>query len=64
MYAYMTSLRYWKSERVGLATCEDALRYKVQHGLFCVADGAGTTLFSNIWADILVEQFVRDPRNE
>jgi serine/threonine protein phosphatase PrpC len=61
MYADVTSLRYWKSERAGIATCEDALRYKVQHGLFCVADGAGTTLFSNIWADILVERFVQDP---
>src|SRR5205085_988053 len=31
------------------------------HGLFCVADGAGSTLFSNIWADILVEQYQQDP---
>jgi hypothetical protein len=61
MYAHVTTLRYWKSERADLATCEDALCTDRQRGLFCVADGAGTTLFSNIWADILVKQFVHDP---
>ncbi|HEU0001194.1 MAG TPA: protein phosphatase 2C domain-containing protein [Ktedonobacteraceae bacterium] len=61
MFADVTSLRYWKSERADITTCEDALRFDLQHGLFCVADGAGSTLFSNIWADILVEQFVKDP---
>lgn len=61
MFADVTSLRYWKSERADITTCEDALRSDPQHGLFCVADGAGSTLFSNIWADILVEQFVKDP---
>ena len=61
MFANVTCLRYWKSERADITTCEDALRSDVRHGLFCVADGAGTTIFSNIWADILVEQFVQDP---
>ncbi len=61
MFAHVTGLRYWKSERVDLTTCEDALCYDVSRGLFCVADGAGTTLFSNLWADILVRQFAGDP---
>lgn len=61
MFADVISLRYWKSERADITTCEDALRANTQHGLFCVADGAGSTLFSNIWADILVEQFMQNP---
>ena len=61
MFADVTGLRYGKSERADLSTCEDALDSNVQHGLFCVADGAGTTLFSNIWAEILVRKFVQDP---
>jgi len=61
MFAHVTGLRYWKSERAELTTCEDALGYDVPRGLFCVADGAGTTLFSNLWADMLVKQFVSDP---
>jgi serine/threonine protein phosphatase PrpC len=61
MFAHVTGLRYWKSERADLTTCEDALCYDVSRGLFCVADGAGTTLFSNLWADMLVKQFVSDP---
>jgi hypothetical protein len=61
MFAHVSNLRYWKSERADITTCEDASRADTQRGLFCVADGAGTTLFSHIWADILVEQFVRDP---
>lgn len=61
MFAHVTSLRYWKSERADITTCEDALHANVRRGLFCVADGAGTTLFSNIWAEILVEQFAHEP---
>ncbi len=61
MFAHVTSLRYWKSERADITTCEDALQFDTRRGIFCVADGAGTTLFSNIWADILVKQFAHDP---
>lgn len=61
MFADVTGLRYWKSERADLSTCEDAQDSNVQQGLFCVADGAGTTLFSNVWAEILVRQFVQAP---
>jgi len=61
MFAHVTGLRYWKSERADLTTCEDALRFDVSRGLFCVADGAGTTLFSNLWAEMLVKQFMSDP---
>ncbi|HEY0755604.1 MAG TPA: protein phosphatase 2C domain-containing protein [Ktedonobacteraceae bacterium] len=61
MFAHVTNLRYWKSERADITTCEDASRADPQRGLFCVADGAGTTLFSNIWAEILVEYFVLAP---
>lgn len=61
MFAHVTGLRYWKSERADITTCEDALGADIPRGLFCIADGAGTTLFSNIWADILVRQFVQNP---
>lgn len=61
MFAHVTNLRYWKSERADITTCEDASQADPRRGVFCVADGAGTTLFSNIWAGILVEHFVRDP---
>ncbi|HEX7733624.1 MAG TPA: protein phosphatase 2C domain-containing protein [Ktedonobacteraceae bacterium] len=61
MFAHVTNLRYWKSERADLTTCEDASRADPRRGLFCVSDGAGTTLFSNIWAEILVEHFTRAP---
>ena len=61
MFAHVSNLRYWKSERADITTCEDASRADMQRGLFCVADGAGTTLFSNIWADILVNHFIHDP---
>lgn len=61
MFARVTALRYWKSERADMTTCEDALRSDAPRGLFCVADGAGTTLFSHIWAEILVEHFLHNP---
>src|SRR5437762_678922 len=61
MFADVTSLRNWKTERADLTTCEDALRADTRQGLFCVADGAGSTLFSNIWAHILVEQYQQNP---
>src|SRR5215468_9454472 len=61
MFAHISNLRYWKSERADLTSCEDALQADPQRGLFCVADGAGTTLFSNIWAEILTRHFVSDP---
>jgi len=52
MFAQVTRLQYWKSEH-DEQTCEDAYGESVTDGLFAVADGAGTTLFSNIWAKIL-----------
>lgn len=61
MFVHTTPLRYWKSERADISTCEDAFAQNSASGLFAVADGAGTTLFSNIWADILVQQFVTRP---
>jgi hypothetical protein len=60
MFAHITSLRYWKSEH-DEETCEDARGQDAASGLFAVADGAGTTLFSNIWAHILVEHFLSVP---
>src|SRR5258708_14567794 len=57
MFADVSNLRYWKSERADLSTCEDASQADSGRGLFCVSDGAGTTSFSQIWAQILVEQF-------
>ncbi|HEY6542101.1 MAG TPA: protein phosphatase 2C domain-containing protein [Ktedonobacteraceae bacterium] len=60
MFAQITSLRYWKSEH-DAQTCEDAYGEDARHGLFAVADGVGTTLFSNIWSSILVERFLAVP---
>ena len=60
MFAHITQLRYWKSEHEE-ATCEDACSADCARGLFAVADGAGTTLFSNIWAEILAAFFVEVP---
>ena len=60
MFAYVTELRYWKSEHTA-ATCEDVSCSDSEQGLFAIADGAGTTLFSNIWARVLVEHFMNIP---
>jgi hypothetical protein len=60
MFAQVTHLQYWKSEH-DEQTCEDAYGESVTDGLFAVADGAGTTLFSNIWAKILIKSFLTIP---
>lgn len=60
MYAQVTRLQCWKSEHTD-QTCEDALGLNLSHGLLTVADGVGTTLFSNIWARHLVEHFLDTP---
>lgn len=60
MLAQVTRLRYWKSEHEE-ETCEDAYGENIADGLFAVADGAGTTLFSGAWAALLVEHFLRVP---
>jgi hypothetical protein len=60
MFAQITSLRYWKSEH-DETMCEDVCAYDSLRGIFAIADGAGTTLFSNIWAKILVSQFLAVP---
>lgn len=60
MFAQVTGLRYWKSEH-DEQTCEDVLGTNAQAGLFAIADGVGTTLFSNIWAKLLVGYFLNTP---
>lgn len=60
MFARIKKLRYWKSEHDEV-TCEDVYGDDCVHGLFAVADGAGTRLFANIWAEILVTFFVEVP---
>jgi hypothetical protein len=60
MLALVTMLRYWKSEHTD-ETCEDALNEHISQGLFAVADGAGTTLFADAWADFLVRYFLHTP---
>jgi hypothetical protein len=60
MFAQVTRLQYWKSEH-DEQTCEDAYGQNIADGLFTVADGAGTTLFSNIWARILVQSYLTVP---
>jgi Protein phosphatase 2C len=60
MRAQVTMLRHWKSEH-SEETCEDASGENTANGLFAVADGAGTTLFSDAWAASLVRLFLRIP---
>ena len=60
MLAQVTMLRHWKSEHTA-ETCEDAVGVNSAYGLFAVADGAGTTLFSGAWADFLVRHFLTIP---
>lgn len=60
MLAHLTMLRYWKSEHTE-ETCEDAYGENTVQGLFAVADGAGTTLFSDAWAAFLVKHFLLVP---
>lgn len=51
----------WKGESKGLADCEDFAGGIPEAGLFAVADGAGTTSFSGLWAQCLVERFLSEP---
>jgi Protein phosphatase 2C len=60
MFATLTRLRYWKSEH-DETTCEDAYGDDCAQGLFAIADGVGTALYSHIWARILVEYFLAAP---
>lgn len=60
MFAQVTQMQYWKSEH-DEETCEDAYGESAADGLFAIADGAGTTLFSNIWAKILIQSFLTNP---
>lgn len=60
MLTQVTMLRHWKSEH-NEETCEDACGENIAQGLFAVADGAGTTLFSDAWASFLVQHFLRIP---
>src|SRR5436309_14935051 len=60
MLAQVTMLRHWKSEH-NEETCEDACGENTALGLFAVADGAGTTLFSDAWASFLVQHFLHIP---
>jgi len=60
MLAQVTTLRYWKSEH-SEETCEDASGENTGAGLFAVADGVGTTLFSDAWANFLVRHFLHIP---
>ena len=60
MLIHVTRLQYWKSEHTE-QTCEDACGYRPEIGLFAIADGVGTALFSNIWARSLVNCFLDLP---
>ena len=60
MFAQLTRLQYWKSEHTA-QTCEDAYGAKLSEGMLVVADGVGTTLFSNLWARHLVDHFLAIP---
>jgi hypothetical protein len=60
MFVRMTTLQHWKSDHDEFS-CEDAVLADPARGLFALADGAGTTLFSNIWARVLVSCFLHTP---
>lgn len=60
MFVRMTTLQHWKSDH-DASSCEDAVLADPARGLFALADGAGTTLFSNIWARVLVRCFLQVP---
>ena len=60
MFVRITTLQHWKSEH-DAASCEDVVQADPAQGLFALADGAGTTLFSQVWARVLVEQFLQVP---
>ncbi|GCE26322.1 hypothetical protein KDA_18060 [Dictyobacter alpinus] len=60
MYAQVTRLQCWKSEH-NEQSCEDAFAISLSQGLLTVADGVGTTLFSNIWARHLVDHSIATP---
>lgn len=40
---------------------EDALAWNLQHGRFAIADGASESIGAKLWAQLLVEEFVRKP---
>jgi serine/threonine protein phosphatase PrpC len=60
MFAQVKALWWWKLEHVK-ETCEDAYKYDIEKGLFAVADGMSTMVFSHLWANILVNRFVNTP---
>lgn len=60
MFATITKLAYWKSEH-DEQSCEDAFAVNPAAGLFAVADGVGTAVFSNIWARIIAKHFLTIP---
>jgi|SRR5579884_611499 len=43
----------------GLEECQDALAADVERGRFAIADGAAESPYSCVWANLLVEEFVR-----
>ncbi len=61
MLVQTKNLQYWKTEHKDLNGCQDAYALAAEHGIFVVADGAGTTLFPAIWARILARHFVEIP---
>lgn len=43
----------------GLEECQDALGGNAERGRFAIADGAAESPYSSLWAQLLVEEFVR-----
>ena len=43
----------------GLEECQDALAADAERGRFAIADGAAESPYSSLWAQLLVEEFVR-----
>jgi hypothetical protein len=60
MFAQTITLTQEKGEHTPL-TYEDAPLAHPDQGLFALADGAGTTLFSREWARFLVQQYISTP---
>src|SRR2546429_9483523 len=60
MFVQVTHLCHWKSEHTK-ETCQDAVGWDCQQGLFAIADGVSTAILSDLWASILIEHFLKVP---
>lgn len=60
MHALVRAVSVAKSDH-GESGNQDALKLDCSKGLFAIADGAGTTIFADLWARTLATSFVNEP---